>query len=788
MNPEDVKKQLAKRLAARNSILPFTELFTPNYEIGWVHQEVCDLVDAFIEAVERGLAPRLMVFLPPRHGKSQIISRMVPAYVLGKHPDWEIIAASATQTLSNKFGRYVRTVMKNPLYQELFPKLDIDPSVMASDLIGTKQLGSYSAVGIGGHINGSGAHVLIIDDPIKDAAAADSLTQREALWDWYVSTAYTRLTAGGGIFVVHCMAGGTPVLRPDGSETPLRDIRPGDEVATYDPETLTITTSKVLNHINHGPDLVFAIKMISGRVVRANARHPFLVQREGQTEWVKVANLKPGDQLLGISTLNTLESSVLQMGAQSKPSAKDCANPTTTKPTGRQEKGEGPQTKIETPISRTATESPSNASTPCSSSRATSVPSADKTANPRPRQSGSTHCASTIATTPGPSEHSCATTATSPSGGDTAPITSTGPLNTCEIIPDAIVEIVEDGTEDVFDIEVERTENFIAGGLVSHNTRWHEADLAGQLLDLAKNDPEADQWMVYEYPAIATKNEKHRKIGDALDENRWPLEALNKKRHTMPPRWWSALFQQSPSPEDGDFFLRKWFKQHPVSKFPKPENLVMYLTTDFGLSDSDDSDPSVLMPFGVDEHKNMWFFPGYVHDRLTPHDNIDAIFRLHEQYHFSSIIMEKGTTMRAIGPFLREEMQKRGKFLHIIEMSTGKGSKSESAKVLRARAAQARLQAGTIYFPEERHVQETVIPEFLKFPAGKHDDIVDAISYACLAADNLARGAPALPSAPSGTARDNFDARREASRRLDNPTGRSHIPRRLNGRPRRRKK
>src|SRR5512136_2664034 len=88
------QRELARRELARRSLLDFILLTTPGYLPGWIHREVTDLLDAFIEAVEQRKSPRLIIELPPRHGKSQIVSRAFPAYVLGKHPEWEVVCAT----------------------------------------------------------------------------------------------------------------------------------------------------------------------------------------------------------------------------------------------------------------------------------------------------------------------------------------------------------------------------------------------------------------------------------------------------------------------------------------------------------------------------------------------------------------------------------------------------------------------------------------------------------------------------------------------------------------------
>jgi len=195
-------RELARRKLRTRSLLEFTRHFTPSYHVGWFHKELCDTLDAFIDAVEQGRRPRLIVEVPPRHGKSQIISRCFPAFALGKNPNWEIVTATYSQPLADSFGKYVRNILNSPDYQDLFPDSPVNPASNAANNVQVGDFGSYYAVGVEGSLTGRGAHILIIDDPVKDRADADSETVRNSTWDWYSSVARTRVAPGGGVIVL----------------------------------------------------------------------------------------------------------------------------------------------------------------------------------------------------------------------------------------------------------------------------------------------------------------------------------------------------------------------------------------------------------------------------------------------------------------------------------------------------------------------------------------------------------------------------------------------------------
>jgi predicted phage terminase large subunit-like protein len=121
-------------------------------------------------------------------------------------------------------------------------------------------------------------------------------------------------------------------------------------------------------------------------------------------------------------------------------------------------------------------------------------------------------------------------------------------LNTCEITSDTVVEIVAAGREHVFDIEVERTENFIANGLVSHNTRWHLDDPCGRWLE------HFPQTKVLRYSAIAEQDEPHRKAGIPLFPEFKSLEFLEARRRVLTTAGWESIYQQKPIASGGDMF------------------------------------------------------------------------------------------------------------------------------------------------------------------------------------------------------------------------------------------
>lgn len=190
---------------AKNNLLDFTLYTNPIYETGWFNELLFAELDQFLKDAEAGLMPRLMIFAPPRSGKSEAASRRFPAYVLGKHPNWNVIACSYSSDLANRMSRDTQRIITSPRYNEIFPETNLTLSRAGAggairtaelwEIINSKgdiQGGSYRAAGVNGGITGQGMNIGIIDDPAKDYKTASSPTYQEAVIDWYDTTFFTR--------------------------------------------------------------------------------------------------------------------------------------------------------------------------------------------------------------------------------------------------------------------------------------------------------------------------------------------------------------------------------------------------------------------------------------------------------------------------------------------------------------------------------------------------------------------------------------------------------------------
>lgn len=183
--------------AERRGLIPFTSRMYPGYVPSRFHRMIAE----HLEAIARGDIRFLSISMPPRHGKSLLASVHFPAWFLGNYPDKRLIGCSYTAALANRFSRQARNILSDQRspFPEVKPAKDAQ-NVTSWDIAG--HLGGYVSAGVGGSITGMGAHVLLIDDPVKSAEEADSEVRRETAWEWLTGTAITRLEPAGAVVMI----------------------------------------------------------------------------------------------------------------------------------------------------------------------------------------------------------------------------------------------------------------------------------------------------------------------------------------------------------------------------------------------------------------------------------------------------------------------------------------------------------------------------------------------------------------------------------------------------------
>ena len=192
------KKELTKTQGKAN-FLDFIKHVYPDYKVGEHHAKLAKL----FEEISRGVRKRVIVNIAPRHGKSELISYLAPAWFLGNHPAKKVIMASHTADLAVNFGRRVRNLVGSDPYKDIFPDINLQADSKSASRWGTNYNGEYFAIGVGGALAGRGADLFIIDDPHSEQDA--KLGKGDVFlpaWEWFQSGPLQRLMPGGAIIVV----------------------------------------------------------------------------------------------------------------------------------------------------------------------------------------------------------------------------------------------------------------------------------------------------------------------------------------------------------------------------------------------------------------------------------------------------------------------------------------------------------------------------------------------------------------------------------------------------------
>lgn len=201
MREMELEKELCRR-DAQERFPAFLDYTNASYDRQWFHT----LIAVYCQQLLEGTLPtsRLMLFVPPQHGKSEVVSRKLPAWALGRNPMLKIVGSSYSADLAQQFCRSIQRTIDSPEYGEVFPNTYLNSQRVKSDtkrgwvrnvdIFETVGYGGfYKAVGVGGSLTGTPADLGIIDDPIKDALEANSETYRNRIWDWYTDVFLTRL-------------------------------------------------------------------------------------------------------------------------------------------------------------------------------------------------------------------------------------------------------------------------------------------------------------------------------------------------------------------------------------------------------------------------------------------------------------------------------------------------------------------------------------------------------------------------------------------------------------------
>lgn len=663
---------------------------------------------------------RLMMFLPPGSAKSLYTSTVLPTWYMAKFPGSRIIVTSYGDKLAERHSRRSHLIVTQQKYKDLW----IDQPGLDRDAAGDWSLTNKSeslAMSLTGGMTGNRANGLIVDDPVKGREQADSELERQTTLNAYEDDAKSRLLPGAWVIIIMCMTGDTPVLMADGTEKLLRDIRPGDLVTSYDEGKMV--AARVLNWKNQGRDDVFAIETESGKILRANARHPFLVERNGERSWVRVRDLRIGDRMVTVDGTGKPAPSAV---SQSAP--RGCAEATTINADGLT----GSDRRLTIPPrdvrhgSNTATESAAPITHRSCTLRMGVALSVENLPETTSVLTGAESSASITTTQPDACEDCSATTAISSSGtgSESAPCGEPRPTFSTTKIRD----IRPHSREDVFDIQVERTENFIANGCVSHNTRWHEQDLAGSILPDDYDGrsgvircKDGMDWEVLNIPAKCERDDDPlgRKPGEYLwtsfyGENHWKM--YEDAAGPESARRWASLYQQRPSPQGSGRFNESMFDFYDPDELPPLNQLTPVGASDHAVT-SGKNDFTEAGVFGVDTRGDLWELDWW-HAQCDTGEATEKVLDFIKKWRIAMWFNEGGVIDKAMRPLFNRRQRERKIYCDFRSIP------SMQDKVAKCSSFQGRAATGTVHFRNNANSRR-VVAQLVALPAGRYDDAAD---------------------------------------------------------------
>lgn len=276
---------------------------------------------------------------------------------------------------------------------------------------------------------------------------------------------------------------------------------------------------------------------------------------------------------------------------------------------------------------------------------------------------------------------------------------------------------------------------------IAVNTRWHEDDPPGRILPEKYNGEsgwihcrDGNDWFVVCLPAICERQDDilGRKIGERL----WPEWFTEEHFATFKrnPRTWSALFQQRPSPEDGDYFKAEWLKVINPTDWPRRDDLRIYGASDYAVSDGK-GDYTVHVVVGVDHESNLFLLDLW-RKQASSDVWIESLCDLIQKWKPLGWAEETGQITAGIGPLLRKRLMERKLYIARAQFPT-RGDKRIRAQSIRGRMAMCglRVPLGAPWYADLK-------TELMVFDNGTHDDQVDALGLIGQALDRMVDGVP----------------------------------------------
>lgn len=750
--PKEQRDRFLKILKARVGLLDFITFTKPDYEVNWHHELLCDEIDDFLEDPD---VNRLMIFIGPRRGKSEIVSRRLPAYVFGKNPDIKIIATSYGAELASSMNRDVQRIIDSEVYREVFPNTCLSGRnvktsakgsyVRTSDkfqIVGHQ--GEYRSAGVAGAITGAGADL--------------------------------------------CGKFDTPVLTKNGYRA-INTLSVGDLVWSFNHGTKKLELKRVTNILRRRTSETVTTTFSSGRKSVFTPDHPFYTTQHEyveaqfitkESELIQETISKNNDVRL-LTVMQLLSCHFHEIVHRVREESKGWGRKLLLLSGMLQENSEAKDGNLQkTQLSKYRDGSEGsylwdvqNGEKELSykENKAYAIFSCCKPVNKVSRQLQM--CALRIKDilTRSPYRRGQLERQTRKHGNTLQGLSHTASHGTYRFVDGAEVERNRDELITVYDITVEDNHNFFANGILVHNciiddplkdwkealsntvkqgvydwytstlstrlspngkviillTRWAEDDLAGRLLDDMKKNDKADKWKVISLPEQFDSDNEHthpldqREDGEYIWPDRFTPESMETRKASVGSKVWSALYQQQPSPGDGTIFKASWFQYYKEL----PQFTRVTISVDCAFSDTEKSDFVCITVWGVNGANK--YLLHLVNERLDFPATCREIANTKAMFpHANRIIVEN----KANGPAVISTL--KSKISGIIPYNP------TESKVARATAVSPQFEAGNVFLPEALYEKNrierpwctstlnTFIAQFKAFPWGRHDDMVDS--------------------------------------------------------------
>lgn len=698
---------------AAHDLTDFCIATDKNYDPQWFHEEIASA----LMKIERREIKRLIIEMPPRHGKSEMATIKFPAWYLGRHPDHEIITASYSSDLARKFGAQCRDLMSEPAYKLTFPQVILKQDTQAKDFWQTREGGGYMAVGVGGPATGSGANLFLIDDPTKNAEEADSEVYREKVWDWYTHVARTRLEKDG-VIVIICTrwhsddlvgrileretGGGEKwhrVTFPAIAENIEKYRDPGDALwpAKYNEKALADTRYEI------GERAWFCTP----------SETPIVMADSTQK---RISEVKPGDEIMGfihgnskVNRTKVVKSKVLHVMNK-----RAVVNTLITKFghkirctedhrwfTGRREGAEAKGN-----YHGRKAYAPAKVGSHLSFYYSNLPERIDES-----RQRNLDYLAGIIDGEGHIGRHTCTIAQTE---GKNSPV--------CRAIEDTLKAL---GYE--FNLSSKaRMESFRGKEKLNAYQVRNSRLLYRELLSftrIAKRDQIIETF--YGPNQGAKEVDKVVAIEQGIEEDVYALTTETGNYIAWGYESSNSLFQQTPIASETQIFRPEWMKREFEMKDLEQKTLNRFVTIDVADTDKEGSDYIGVSVVDWDQDNN-WYLVFVKRYRLNILGLVDLVFNLWNEWKPQKIGVEKKSFEDQLKPLLDDQMEERQTFPVVSELEH-KGRRKE-ARIIGA--LQGRFEKGKIWFRKgAKDDSEALKRELFDFPKGRYDDLADALAY-----------------------------------------------------------